>query len=74
MIPAGKSKVIYALLGLVMPGTHELYLGHKRGWYRLSAFLLSFPLIFAFGLGLFLLAFLWFMTLVDVISTLVRTR
>lgn len=66
---------IFFGIGILVPGFGELYLGdaHRaQGLLKLVTVLLCFPLIFAWGLGLFLLAYLWIANLFTISVTSLR--
>jgi TM2 domain-containing membrane protein YozV len=72
-----KSLALYALLNFVLPGAGEIYLGpatRRQGLLTFALLALCIPLIFVFGLGLFLAAFVWFTTQTRTVSTLLRMR
>lgn len=69
-----KNPVLIGVLG-VLPGASEMYLGGpfvKQGFLRLATFLACVPLIFAFGLGLFLLPFFWLMSVINGVANGMR--
>lgn len=71
-----KRILVFLIIGILIPGMGEIYLGDpykKAGLARLGSFILSFPLIFAFGLGLFLIAFIWISNFISVILTVIRS-
>jgi hypothetical protein len=72
-VPPEKSVALYILLCIVLPGAGELYIGAPGGWSTIAVILLSFPLIFAFGLGLFLLALIWLGSIVRCAVVVWRT-
>ena len=75
-IPRNKSRALYAVLNVVVPGVGDIYLGPpaaKLGWSIFLGFLLCFPMIFAFGLGLLLMPVFWLASVWSVMTTFVYT-
>ncbi len=76
IIPAEKSRALFAVINILVPGSGDIYLGppwRAGGVAQLVGFLLAFPLILAFGIGLLLLALAWLTAIGTTLMTLWRT-